>query len=187
VINRAAPRPHRRTRPLSIDDSPPSPACVDGQEAQHRQLLTCTQLPPVLHRPCCPHERLVSRITVAMLWVPTGGSCWQAPRGSAVALRRAGASPGVAHDVCSRHCTPRRTVRAHAGDADGGARTVELRTVATAVTRVLAAQLDQPQFAVDKLGMLPSETAATPDLVWVVRPPCTSAAGAAPARHVYHP
>lgn len=65
------------------------------------------------------------------------------------------------------------------GEEDTGARTVELRTVATAVTRVLAAQLDQPQFAVDKLGMLPSETATTPDVVWVVRahpPPCTPAA-----------
>lgn len=102
----------------------------------------------------------------AML-VSTGESSWQwqAPLRMAVALRRVGASRGVAHDVCSRR---RRTVRAHVGDADDGARTVELRTVATAVTRVLAAQLDQPQFAVDKLGMLPSET-TTPDLVWVVR------------------
>ena len=102
-------------------------------------------------------------------------------RQAAGALRRAGASPDVAHGTRSRRrCTPRRTARVHAmGEEDTGARTVELRTVATAVTRVLAAQLDQPQFAVDKLGMLPSETATTPDVVWVVRahpPPCTPAA-----------
>ena len=92
-------------------------------------------------------------------------------RQAAGALRRAGASPDVAHGTRSRRrCTPRRTARVHAmGEEDTGARTVELRTVATAVTRVLAAQLDQPQFAVDKLGMLPSETATTPDVVWVVR------------------
>ena len=47
--------------------------------------------------------------------------------------------------------------------------TVELRSVATAVTRVLAMELDQPAFAVDKLGMLPSDTAAAPEVVWVVR------------------
>jgi hypothetical protein len=30
-------------------------------------------------------------------------------------------------------------------------------------------ELDQPAFAVDKLGMLPSDTAAAPEVVWVVR------------------
>jgi hypothetical protein len=56
VISRAAARPTavhaRREYMIGL----PSASCVDGQRAQYRQMLTCTQLPPALRLPCSPRE-----------------------------------------------------------------------------------------------------------------------------------
>jgi hypothetical protein len=94
---------------------------------------------------------------------------------AASTTRRVCSSPRLATPSSARERywrgPSRRVLRAGGSSSSSSTEdgTVELRSVATAVTRVLAMELDQPAFAVDKLGMLPSDTAAAPEVVWVVR------------------